>query len=141
MVDYFKGGEHETCQILGVEGVALQLALLTLSFATLLSKPNYSKSLAVKRKCESHKRAWFVFCLDNSKQVLSSILLHIYNVLSSKLLAAESNYECQWYFINFTLDVIEISLFSYLLLKLSDCLLRKYTTFKFETGKYIADGE
>jgi len=76
--------------------------------------------------------------MDTSKQVFSSGLLHTYNIVTAKLLSGGDNMQCQWYFINFSVDIIGIAIFSYVLLKLSVKLLKKCCNYEIHTGSYEA---
>ncbi|CDW83813.1 UNKNOWN [Stylonychia lemnae] len=74
--------------------------------------------------------------MDTSKQIFSSGLLHIYNIVVAQLLSSGDNLQCQWYFINFSVDIIGIALFSYLFLKLSAKLLKDCYGYEIRSGTY-----
>jgi len=55
-------------------------------------------------------------------------MLHGYNILASDLLSKldpSANSECQWYFINFSCDILGIILFSYLFIKLINYIMMR----------------
>jgi hypothetical protein len=70
---------------------------------------------------ESPKRPWKVFFMDTSKQIFSAALLHLYNLISAEMLSAHDNLQCEWYFINFSVDIIGIAGFAYLFM----CICKK----------------
>ncbi|TNV85424.1 hypothetical protein FGO68_gene7293 [Halteria grandinella] len=113
--NYFKEGGEQSCQLLGSLGIVLQSLLFIISFSSLL----------IKRKLDAPKgqppRSWTIFFMDISKQVFSSGLLHLYNILAARALSEEGmrkngsdSQQCEWYFVNFTLDIMGIAAFSYL---------------------------
>ena len=88
--------EHQ-CQILGAFGVFIQALLGLLSFSALI----------VKRYFEHPKRPTVVWILDTSKQAFSSILAHFMNMLLAIILSERNASDnCEWYFINITVDVL-----------------------------------
>ena len=92
----------------------------------------------VKRNIETPRRAWPVFLLDTSKQIFSSMFLHGYNLLAARALAEEdaSRLECEWYFVNFTIDTVGIAAFSYVLIKGVNWALRSVGRSEIHMGKY-----
>ena len=102
--------------------------------------------MVVKRRLEQSKgqlRSWPIFFMDTSKQFFSAGLLHGYNILVSSLLSSydqtESGsdpLECEWYFVNFTLDIFGIAGFAYLFIKLFNWALLKKGYEEVKMGEY-----
>ena len=85
------------CEILGPLGMVVQGVLGIISLSSLL----------IKRYLERPKRPINIWFLDTSKQLVSASLLHFMNMgLSMVLSESNSTDNCEWYFINFTTDVI-----------------------------------
>ena len=92
--------------------------------------------MIVKRHMEKPRRSWTVFLMDTSKQIFSAGLLHSYNILCAELLSEGEDIQCQWYFINFSIDIMGIAAFSFMFLKLSKKLMNKHTGMNIEVGEY-----
>ena len=137
MWDYFKQGSEKSCDLIDSLGIALQVLLFVISFSTLICNLNFKCNYVtlVKRNLERPQRPWKVFFMDLSKQAFSSVLLHTYNVVTSRYLGQSDNLECQWYFINFTVDILGIVIFAYFFNKLSIWIFRKVGII-FEPGIY-----
>ena len=54
------------------------------------------------------------------------MFLHGYNLLAAKILAEQegNRLECEWYFVNFTIDTVGIAAFSYILIRGANWTLR-----------------
>lgn len=68
----------QSCQLIGLVGILIQLVLAALSFSVLV----------YKRYKERPKRAWKIWFLDTSKQGASQFLAHVINVAISIHLSA-----------------------------------------------------
>ncbi|CAI2377660.1 unnamed protein product [Moneuplotes crassus] len=121
------GKSHE-CQILGRFGTMIQIFLGLLSFSVLL----------VKRYFEDPKRPLIIWLLDTSKQAFSCALAHWINMMLAILLsnAGESD-NCEWYFINITVDVFLGVFLCYILLKGVEILATKYSFNMLHSGSYL----
>ena len=85
----------ESCQLIGLTGILVQLALGALSFSVLV----------YKRMKEYPKRAWKIWTMDTSKQGVSQFLAHIINVVISMQLSSQlSSDACIWYLTTNMLD-------------------------------------
>eukprot|EP00347_Sterkiella_histriomuscorum_P023098 403335956 len=137
--NYFKEGSEKSCDLLGKFNLRCQKqnwilnTLLCLIVSAILA---YLIFLLVKRSIEKPKRTWKIFLMDTSKQIFSSGLLHVYNLIASELLSSGESMECQWYFILFSIDVFGIALFSYLFLHLSVRCMRRTCGYEINLGSY-----
>ena len=85
----------ESCQLIGVVGILIQLLLGFLSFSILV----------YKRYTEKPKRAWKIWAMDTSKQGVSQLLAHIINVaISIQLSTSIESDACIWYLTTNVLD-------------------------------------
>lgn len=106
------------CKLLqGGYAYLLQIVLALLAFCSLL----------LKKKFETPQRAWVVWALDVSKQLLSAACAHLIAILFSLYLSSHSRveYQCGWYLISFINDTTLGVLLSYCLLKLIELIAQK----------------
>lgn len=97
------------CELLGPLGIIVQVVLGVGSFAILV----------VKRYVEKPRRPWNIWALDSSKQAISQAVAHWTNMLLAFLLSeGEGSDNCDWYFINITVDVIFGVLIAYMIVYL-----------------------
>lgn len=79
-----------------------------------------------------------VWLLDTSKQAFSSVLAHCMNMALAVLLSkANESDNCEWYFINITVDVLLGVFLCYLLLIGVERLALKYEIGMLNTGNYV----
>jgi len=97
----------ETCKLLDDFAIYVQFILAAIAFS----------SLVVKYLKEKPRRPFQQWCYDASKQGISAIVVHIFNVLIAEYLQSE-NYSCVWYFLNIFLDVTLGLLITYMLIHL-----------------------
>ena len=117
-------------QILGLVGLIIQGILGIMSFWALL----------IKRYFESPKRPWIVWLLDNSKQAFSVLLQHWMNMMLAVTLSqANLADNCDWYFINFTVDVFLGVALWYLGVITIEKLGLYYQIEELNTGVYIKE--
>lgn len=117
------------CHILGTFGIFIQILLGLLSFSALL----------VKRCFENPKRPVVVWVLDTSKQAFSSVLAHLMNMALAILLSESNDSDnCEWYFINITVDVILGVFLCYLILRYVEKFALKYRIASLNTGNYVS---
>lgn len=85
----------ESCQLIGLAGIIVQLVLGAMSFSVLI----------YKRYVEKPKRAWKIWALDTSKQGVSQMLAHFVNIaISMSLSSTLSSDACIWYLTTNVLD-------------------------------------
>lgn len=85
----------QSCQLIGLVGILIQIILAALSFSVLI----------YKRYTEFPKRAWKIWAMDTSKQGVSQILAHIINVMISIHLSTSIESDaCIWYLTTNILD-------------------------------------
>jgi store-operated calcium entry regulator len=92
----------------------------------------------VKRYREKPRREWMVWFRDASKQAVSALVAHGWNVLFAVILNNDSHStdQCTFYFMNFVVDnFIGIPL-NVLFLKLSSLIGKRLGTNKLESGNY-----
>ena len=111
------------CRLLGgLFSYAIQLFLGVIAVLTLLYKRLY---------CELPKRPFDIWLLDISKQVIASILIHLWNIglsiLFASLNSANIADECVFYFMNFVMDTFAGVAIIWLFLKLVNFVALKYT--------------
>ncbi|CAI2377579.1 unnamed protein product [Moneuplotes crassus] len=96
------------CEILGPLGMVIQALLGIMSMSALL----------VKRYMEKPQRSWNIWFLDTSKQVFSAGMVHCLNMALSNLLSESSHSDnCEWYFINFAIDVAIGTILCFVIIK------------------------
>lgn len=103
------GPQYGECHTLdGFTGKAVQLLLFSCCCA----------SLWYKYVCDEKRRTTWEFCLDSSKQIFGSALIHVLNLLVAHVLdwKYDEGDECDWYWINIVVDCTFGVLVSYLLL-------------------------
>jgi len=88
--------ENNSCNIVGLVGVLIQVSLGILSFSVLI----------LKRCAEKPPRPWKIWIFDTSKQLISQLIAHFINLTISIALTYNdsSSDECLWYFTTNILD-------------------------------------
>lgn len=115
-------------EILGPLGLVIQGILGVMSLSALL----------VKRYFEFPKRPWRIWLLDTSKQIFSASLVHWLNMMLSNLLSESSvSDNCEWYFINFAIDVAIGTFLWFLILKTIEGFAALNGIDVLNTGVYI----
>jgi len=115
--------ETGECAVLSsVFALVIQSLLFVLSFLT----------LGVKWKIETAQRPFPVFLRDSSKQIVGSVVIHIWNLLLAILFArgVEHADQCAWYWMNIMLDTTIGVFITYVFLKLSERI------FGYDSGDY-----
>ncbi|CAG9332988.1 unnamed protein product [Blepharisma stoltei] len=116
------------CELFGDFGWSMQALLGVISFSFLI----------LKRYLDFERRIWTIWFMDTSKQALSSLLTHLFNLAlayeigSTKL---ESN-PCTWYFLSMLVDAIIGTMICFLLLHGIEEILSSNKTFSFKSGYY-----
>ena len=111
------------CQLLGgLFSYGIQLFLGLIAVLTLLYK---------RLSCEFPKRSFEIWLLDISKQVIASVLIHLWNIGLSILFASLDSVnaadECVFYFMNFVMDTFAGVGIIWIFLKMVHLLALKYT--------------
>lgn len=88
--------ENNSCNIVGLVGVLIQVSLGVLSFSVLI----------LKRCFEKPPRPWKIWIFDTSKQLISQLFAHFINLTISIALTYNDSTsdECLWYFTTNILD-------------------------------------
>jgi len=123
------GIQIEEWEILGPLGLVIQGILGVMSLSALL----------VKRYFEEPKRPVKIWLLDTSKQVLSASLVHCLNMALSTLLSESSSVtdNCEWYFINFAVDVAFGTFLNFIILKTIENFAAMNGIDALNTGVYV----
>lgn len=117
---------ESNCELMGTFGISIQILLGIVSFSILI----------IKRYREPLRRPWLIWAMDTSKQGLGACYLHILNIVFAEMFGNESESQCKWYFVNFTLDIGLGTLFNVVLLWSLQRLFSKNPYVRFETGNY-----
>ena len=133
MGSYFEAPEKELaeegkCELLGMFGFFVQFALGIVCFSVLI----------IKRQLESPKRTFIVWLLDISKQGISTLLLHFFNLFFSIAVSAENEDQCVWYLNNVLLDGTIGVLFQWIFVRCLEILARKFKIETLTSGCYYS---
>ena len=133
MGSYFEAPEKELaeegkCELLGMFGFFVQFALGIVCFSVLI----------IKRQLESPKRTFIVWLLDISKQGISTLLLHFFNLFFSIAVSAENEDQCVWYLNNVLLDGTIGVLFQWIFVRCLEILARKLKIEALTSGCYYS---
>ncbi|CAI2377756.1 unnamed protein product [Moneuplotes crassus] len=116
------------CEILGPLGLIVQGILGVMSLSSLL----------IKRYMERPQRPWNIWFLDTSKQVFSAGLVHCLNMVLSTLLSESSVTDnCEWYFINFAVDVGIGTILCFVIIKSIEAFAAVNGIDALNTGVYV----
>ena len=122
--------EIQNCDLMGITGIIIQFLIGILSLM----------SLIIKRYFERPKRKMNIFLLDVFKQLLSSGIIHLFNVIVSIILTTKkhiSNDECSSYLISFLFDASFGVILTCLFLKLNHKIFSSKEHWKCQQGNYI----
>lgn len=118
------------CEILGPLGLIIQGILGIMSMSALL----------IKRFMEQPKRPWNIWFLDTSKQGLSAGIVHCLNMALADLLSESSHSDnCEWYFVNFAVDVGVGTILCFLILKAIEGFAALNGIDALNTGVYVRE--
>lgn len=119
--------EVDSCQLVGVAGILIQVALGVLSFSVLI----------YKRYIERPKRAWRIWAMDTSKQAVSQLLAHFINIAISMQLSSKlASDACIWYVTTNILDNTLGVLLCVSVLGLIENYLLTPNYLRFKSGNY-----
>ncbi len=133
MGNLFSASEKELqqegkCELLGMFGFFIQFVLGIFCFGVLI----------VKRQLESPKRSTIIWFLDISKQGISTLLLHFFNLFFSILVSSENEDQCVWYLNNVLLDGTIGVLFQWIFVRCLEILARKLKIETLTSGCYYS---
>lgn len=110
-----KPGANSKCELFGAFGYIVQAILGVIAFLTLVAK----------RYLEKPRRPWKIWFFDASKQLISALVIHMFNLLLSVLLTnKESSDQCVWYFLTLLLDCTLGVLVTYIIMWFIDGLAK-----------------
>lgn len=117
------------CNLIGAFGTVVQLFLILLVVL----------AVKIKHAFESPKRRMILFLLDGTKQLLSSGMLHVANVVFSVIIGGGSTGadQCGVYIMAFIIDVSLGIVICYYFLKLLDKFLTYKNSKKLKSGNYF----
>jgi hypothetical protein len=116
------------CELLGMFGFFVQFLLGIFCFSILV----------IKRQLESPKRSTIIWFLDISKQGISTLLLHFFNLFFSVAVSSENEDQCVWYLNNVLLDGTIGVLFQWILVRCLEILARKLKIDALTSGCYYS---
>ena len=116
------------CELLGMFGFFVQFLLGLFCFSILI----------IKRQIESPKRSTIIWFLDISKQGISTLLLHFFNLFFSVAISSENEDQCVWYLNNVLLDGTIGVLFQWILVRCLEILARKLKIDALTSGCYYS---
>ena len=120
--------EEGKCELLGMFGFFVQFLLGIICFSVLV----------IKRQLESPKRSIIIWLLDISKQGLSTLIIHFFNLFFSVAVTPENQDQCIWYLNNVLLDGTLGVLFQWILVRCLEILARKLKIEALTSGCYYS---
>lgn len=123
--------DESKCQMFGGFGVLIQAILGMAAFSILI----------VKRYVEKPRRVWKIWFFDVMKQIISSLVLHLFNLIISAVLSSDKNDAdaCVWYFVTVFLDCSLGAFLSYVLMWLTDGIAHSSDWEFLKTGLYYTE--
>ena len=120
--------EEGKCELLGMFGFFVQFLLGIICFSVLV----------IKRQLESPKRGIIIWLLDISKQGLSTLIIHFFNLFFSVAVTPENQDQCVWYLNNVLLDGSIGVLFQWIFVRCLEILARKFKIETLTSGCYYS---
>ena len=119
------------CEMFGGFGFLIQAILGAAAFSILI----------VKRYVEKPRRPWKIWFYDVAKQIISSLVLHLFNLIISAVLSDDENEAdaCVWYFVTVTLDCTLGAFLSYIFMWLVDGIVSSSELEILKTGLYYEE--
>ena len=119
------------CEMFGGFGFLIQAILGAAAFSILI----------VKRFVEKPRRPWKIWFYDVAKQIISSLVLHLFNLIISAVLSNDENDAdaCVWYFVTVTLDCTLGAFLSYIFMWLIDGIVSSSELEILKTGLYYEE--
>ena len=116
------------CELLGMFGFFIQFVLGVICFSVLV----------IKRQLESPKRSLIIWFLDISKQGISTLILHFFNLFFSVVVTSENEDQCVWYLNNVLLDGTIGVIFQWIFVRCLEILARKLKIETLTSGCYYS---
>ena len=120
--------EEGKCELLGMFGFFVQFLLGIVCFGVLI----------IKRQLENPKRYIIIWLLDISKQGISTLLLHFFNLFFSVAVSSENEDQCVWYLNNVILDGTIGVLFQWIFVRVLEIIARKLKIDALTSGCYYS---
>jgi hypothetical protein len=119
---------NSKCEMFGGFGFLIQAILGAAAFSILI----------VKRYIEKPRRPWKIWYYDVAKQIISSLVLHLFNLIISAILSSDEKDAdaCVWYFVTVTLDCTLGAFLSYIFMWLMDGIANSSDWTILKTGLY-----
>ena len=126
--DRLDDDDDAQCRVLGgVFSFVVQAALAAICLAVLL----------FKRWRENPRRPWLVWCFDLSKQVFSSGLQHLANLVFGVVLARDgASSQCAWYFVLYVITSTAAVFVVAAGMAAMNWVVRRYDLTMLRTGEY-----
>ena len=123
--------EESKCEMFGGFGFLIQAILGAAAFSILI----------LKRYLEKPRRPWKIWFYDVAKQIISSLVLHLFNLIISAVLSNDENDAdaCVWYFVTVTLDCTLGAFLSYIFMWLVDGIVSSSELEILKTGLYYEE--
>ena len=123
--------DNSKCEMFGGFGVLIQAILGAAAFSILI----------VKRYVEKPRRAWKIWFYDIAKQIISSLVLHLFNLIISAVLSSDEKDAdaCVWYFVTVVLDCTLGAFLSYIFMWLTDGIANSSDWTFLKTGLYYEE--
>ena len=124
-------GSESKCEMFGGFGFLIQAILGAAAFSILI----------VKRYVEKPRRPWKIWFYDVAKQIISSLALHLFNLIISAVLSDNENDAdaCVWYFVTVVLDCTLGAFLSYVFMWLVDGIVSSSELELLKTGLYYEE--
>ena len=125
------GEENSKCEMFGGFGFLIQAILGAAAFSILI----------VKRYVEKPRRPWKIWFYDVAKQIISSLVLHLFNLIISAVLSSDEKDAdaCVWYFVTVVLDCTLGAFLSYIFMWLIDGIANSSDWTFLKTGLYYEE--
>ena len=119
---------NSKCEMFGGFGFLIQAILGAAAFSILI----------VKRYVEKPRRPWKIWFYDVAKQIISSLVLHLFNLIISAILSSDEKDAdaCVWYFVTVVLDCTLGAFLSYIFMWLMDGIANSSDWTILKTGLY-----
>jgi len=119
---------NSKCEMFGGFGFLIQAILGAAAFSILI----------VKRYVEKPRRPWKIWFYDVAKQIISSLVLHPFNLIISAILSSDEKDAdaCVWYFVTVVLDCTLGAFLSYIFMWLMDGIANSSDWTILKTGLY-----
>ena len=123
--------DNSKCEMFGGFGVLIQAILGAAAFSIWI----------VKRYVEKPRRAWKIWFYDVAKQIISSLVLHLFNLIISAVLSGDEKDAdaCVWYFVTVVLDCTLGAFLSYIFMWLTDGIANSSDWTFLKTGLYYEE--